>query len=114
VRLAIDDFGTGYSRLMHLKDYPIDKLKIAQNFLGAGTDATAIRTIIAMARSLQLKVIAEGVETEEQLALLRSLGCDQYQGYLADAALAPPNAGAALPAPGRGPTPPAAPGADGR
>ncbi|KQV53848.1 MULTISPECIES: bifunctional diguanylate cyclase/phosphodiesterase [unclassified Duganella] len=86
VRLSIDDFGTGYSRLGQLKDSPIDKLKIAQSFFERGTDATAIRTIIAMARSLDMTVIAEGVETEAQLQLLRELGCDQYQGHLASAA----------------------------
>ena len=85
VRLSIDDFGTGYSRLGQLKDCPIDKLKIAQSFFDHGTDATAIRTIIAMARSLDMTVIAEGVETEAQLQLLRELGCDQYQGHLAGA-----------------------------
>ena len=83
VRLSIDDFGTGYSRLGQLKDSPIDKLKIAQSFFERGTDATAIRTIIAMARSLDMTVIAEGVETEAQLQLLRELGCDQFQGHLA-------------------------------
>ncbi|WP_426339617.1 EAL and GGDEF domain-containing protein [Pseudoduganella sp. S-14] len=88
VRLSIDDFGTGYSRLGQLKDSPIDKLKIAQSFFDHGTDATAIRTIIAMARSLDMTVIAEGVETEDQLQLLRELGCDQYQGHLAGAAVA--------------------------
>ncbi|WP_342116453.1 sensor domain-containing protein [Pseudoduganella sp. OTU4001] len=84
VRLSIDDFGTGYSRLGQLKDSPIDKLKIAQSFFEDGAaDATAIRTIIAMARSLDMTVIAEGVETESQLQLLRELGCDQFQGHLA-------------------------------
>jgi len=87
VRLSIDDFGTGYSRLGQLKDSPINKLKIAQAFFGNGTDATAIRTIIAMARSLDMTVIAEGVETEAQLQLLRELGCDQYQGHLAGSAI---------------------------
>ncbi|WP_374585657.1 EAL domain-containing protein [Pseudoduganella sp.] len=84
VRLSIDDFGTGYSRLRQLKDSPIDKLKIAQSFFEqGGADTTAIRTIIAMARSLDMTVIAEGVETEAQLQLLRELGCDQFQGHLA-------------------------------
>lgn len=123
VRLSIDDFGTGYSRLGQLKDSPIDKLKIAQSFFDHGTDATAIRTIIAMARSLDMTVIAEGVETEDQLQLLRELGCDQYQGHLASAAgpglpgrsqTVSPSAAAAAPAPGRGRTPRGAPGASGR
>jgi diguanylate cyclase (GGDEF)-like protein/PAS domain S-box-containing protein len=83
VRLSIDDFGTGYSRLGQLKDSPIEKLKIAQSFFGEHTDAAAIRTIIAVARSLDMTVLAEGVETEAQLQLLRELGCDQYQGHLA-------------------------------
>ncbi len=87
LRLSIDDFGTGYSRLNQLKDSPIEKLKIAQSFFDHGTDATAIRTIIAMARSLDMTVIAEGVETEDQLQLLRELGCDQYQGHLAEASV---------------------------
>jgi len=87
VRVSIDDFGTGYSQLMQLKEFPIYKLKIAQSFMDNGTDATAIRTIIAMARSLEMTVIAEGVETEDQLQLLRELGCDQYQGQLAENAI---------------------------
>jgi len=86
VRLSLDDFGTGWSRLGQLKDYPIDKLKIAQAFMCDGGDATAIRTIIAMARSMEMTVIAEGVETAEQLEFLRGQGCDQYQGYYAAAA----------------------------
>ncbi|MES2262522.1 MAG: EAL domain-containing protein [Pseudomonadota bacterium] len=89
VRLTIDDFGTGYSRLSHLKDYPIDKLKIDQSFMagitGKPDDGAIVSAIIAMARSLKLQVVAEGVETPEQLQFLRSQGCDQYQGYLADA-----------------------------
>ncbi|MGB9988326.1 sensor domain-containing protein [Massilia sp. SM-13] len=84
IRLSIDDFGTGYSRLGQLKDYPIDKLKIAQAFMRNGGDATAIRTIIAMARSMHMTVIAEGVETAEQLDFLRRNGCDLYQGRYAD------------------------------
>lgn len=83
VRLTIDDFGTGYTRLGVLKDYPIAKLKIDRSFTMAA-DGAVITTIIAMARSLNLQVIAEGVETDEQLAYLRSQGCDQYQGRLAD------------------------------
>jgi diguanylate cyclase (GGDEF)-like protein/PAS domain S-box-containing protein len=115
VRLSIDDFGTGYSRLGQLRDSPIEKLKIAQTFFGNGTDATAIRTIIAMARSLDMTVIAEGVETEAQLQLLRELGCDQYQGHLAGTSMGrKPSAAAAAPGPGRGRKPRAAPGASGR
>jgi diguanylate cyclase (GGDEF)-like protein/PAS domain S-box-containing protein len=87
VRLSLDDFGTGWSRLDQLKDDPIDKLKIAQAFMHDGGDPIAIRTIIAMARSMEMTVIAEGVETAEQLEFLRGQGCDQYQGHHADAAV---------------------------
>ena len=87
VRLTIDDFGTGYTRLGHLKDYPVDKLKIDRSFMdgitGDRDDAAVITAIIAMARSLKMQVIAEGVETAAQLDFLRQHGCDQYQGYYA-------------------------------
>ena len=87
VRLTIDDFGTGYTRLGHLKDYPVDKLKIDRSFMdgitGDPDDAAVITAIIAMARSLKMQVIAEGVETAAQLDFLRQHGCDQYQGYYA-------------------------------
>ena len=86
VRLAIDDFGTGYSSLAHLKRFPIDVLKIDQGFIRDiphNSDDMAIsRAIIAMGRSLDLQVLAEGVETPQQLEFLRSNGCNSFQGYL--------------------------------
>jgi diguanylate cyclase (GGDEF)-like protein len=93
ITIAIDDFGTGYSSLSLLKTLPIDILKIDQSFvrdLSEEPGETAIvSAIISMARALALRVVAEGVETETQLALLRTLGCDEYQGYLFSEPLPP-------------------------
>jgi diguanylate cyclase (GGDEF)-like protein len=85
VVVSVDDFGTGYSSMAYLRRFPIDKLKIDRTFIGElmsrADDASIVRAIVSLAHNLRLKVVAEGVETNEQLELLRSLGCDQYQGF---------------------------------
>jgi diguanylate cyclase (GGDEF)-like protein len=86
VKLAIDDFGTGYSMLGRLRQYPIDRLKIDRSFVneieGHNGEAPIVSAMIAMARSLRLECVAEGVETLEQQIFLRNHGCDQAQGFL--------------------------------
>ena len=83
--LTIDDFGTGYSNLSYLQRFPLDKLKLDQSFVRDMTEsgeALAIaQAIITLAHGLHLRVVAEGVETAEQLALLTRQGCDEMQGY---------------------------------
>jgi diguanylate cyclase (GGDEF)-like protein/PAS domain S-box-containing protein len=86
VCVVLDDFGTGYSSLAHLRDLPISRVKIDRTFIGpmldSPADAKIVKAVIALARTLGLQVVAEGVETAEQLRLLRILDCDTYQGWL--------------------------------
>ncbi|MEG4498846.1 EAL domain-containing protein [Microcoleus sp. F10-C6] len=85
VKVCLDDFGTGYSNLSYLQLLPIDTLKIDRSFVGCleegGKNLTLLEAILNLASSLELEAIAEGVETQEQLIILRSLGCNSYQGY---------------------------------
>jgi EAL domain-containing protein (putative c-di-GMP-specific phosphodiesterase class I) len=85
VRLAVDDFGTGYSSLSYLTQFPIDTLKIDQSFVKKmllnANDASVISAVIGMGRNLNQRVIAEGVETEEQLRFLQARQCHEGQGY---------------------------------
>jgi EAL domain-containing protein (putative c-di-GMP-specific phosphodiesterase class I) len=86
VRIVLDDFGTGFSSLSYLRSFPFDRIKVDRSFVkdfGLRNDADAIiRAIVGLGKSLRIPVTAEGVETQEQLALVRAEGCDEAQGYL--------------------------------
>jgi diguanylate cyclase (GGDEF)-like protein len=93
VHISIDDFGTGYSSLSYLRRFPLDKLKIDRSFIRdlmkSPDDVSIVKAIISLAHSLRLRVVAEGVETSDQLEFLRQQGCDQYQGFLCSPAVPP-------------------------
>ena len=86
IRFSLDDFGTGYSSLNYLTKLPIDTLKIdrsfVENMINSQEDAAVVATILSLASTLKLEVVAEGVETEEQLEFLINSGCQSFQGYL--------------------------------
>jgi EAL domain-containing protein (putative c-di-GMP-specific phosphodiesterase class I) len=86
IELSIDDFGTGYSSLAYLKRFPVHRLKVDRAFIHdlgqEGDSAAIVRSVVSLGQGLKLRVLAEGVETAEHLAILRSLSCDEYQGYL--------------------------------
>jgi EAL domain-containing protein (putative c-di-GMP-specific phosphodiesterase class I) len=100
VNISIDDFGTGYSSLSYLKYFPINKLKIVEPFISSvsfsPTDEVIARAIIALAHTLNMKVVAEGVEKKEQMQFIRSLKCDELQGNIFSLPLPPEEIGKLL------------------
>jgi EAL domain-containing protein (putative c-di-GMP-specific phosphodiesterase class I) len=100
IHLVIDDFGTGYSSLSYLRRFPVDTLKVDKSFvegLGKDPESTAIvQAVISLAKSLGMRVTAEGIETREQLDMLRFMDCDQGQGYFFSRPLPAPEAEALL------------------
>ncbi|MFT7430136.1 MAG: EAL domain-containing protein (putative c-di-GMP-specific phosphodiesterase class I) [Colwellia sp.] len=85
IKVSIDDFGTGYSSLAYLRKLPIDKIKIDRSFIeevaSNDSDLTIVKSMVELSHGLGKRVLAEGVETEEQLRVLRNIGCDAVQGY---------------------------------
>lgn len=93
ISIALDDFGTGYSSISHLKKIPVDRIKIDKTLIQSidksRSDATIVQAIITLAKGLHLRVLAEGVETEEQLEILQSMQCNEVQGYYFSEAITP-------------------------
>jgi len=94
IKIAIDDFGTGYSSLAYLKRFPVSKLKIDKAFIDEIThtdssDSAIVLATIQMTKTLKITTIAEGVEKQSQLNLLKTMGCDEIQGYLVSKPLSP-------------------------